>query len=212
MNKKILVFDLDGTLINSDECIFLTWKEMFSNFPPEIEVDDCTIKSFSGPPLLDTVKLLYSHGNILKMNQEYIERTKKYYDNHIYLFNEEIKYLKLLKEKGFKLAINTNKNRERTLYTLNLFNMLDLFDFLVCGSDVQRQKPDPEGINKIINFFECEKEEVLFIGDTKFDYDTAINSNVDCVLFTMCERKFEPYIKPLKFFNSYEEFFNFLTK
>ena len=57
--NKLLIFDLDGTLIDSDECIFLTWKELFSKYPPKIEVDDEMIYEFNGPSLKDSLEKLY---------------------------------------------------------------------------------------------------------------------------------------------------------
>lgn len=211
-NNKLLIFDLDGTLINSDECILYSWLDVIKKYPPKIKVDEEMIKTFSGPSLKESIIKLYGNEDIQKYIDEYNKVTKKYYDTNIYLFENEVEVLKALKEKGFKIALNTNKIRERTLYTLNLFNILDLFDEIVCGDDVKETKPNSEGVDKIVNKLNISKENTYFIGDTKYDYLTSLNSNVHSITLTVLERKEVLDLKETIFINSFAELYEYLIK
>jgi len=58
---------------------------------------------------------------------------------------------------------------------------LQYFDVIVGGEDVAAHKPDPEGLLKAISMVGCQKEEVLFVGDSTVDARTAKNAGVDFV-------------------------------
>lgn len=211
---KLLIFDLDGTLINSDECILNTWYEIFEAYKPKsFNVNDFSINDCSGPPLIDIAKKIYPENYDFIVN-EYIKRTNKYYDTNIYLFENELKYLSLLKEEGYVLVVDTNKNYERTSYILKRLNLFDLFSFVVSGDTVLKQKPDNEGIELIKEkTYILDNSEILFIGDTKVDLETARNANIKCVIFKLLPREIDvEEDKNTYIIKSYKKFYELVHK
>lgn len=205
---KIIAFDMDGTLINSDVLIYKTWEELFLTFKnKDYVIDKKRTQSYSGPKLEDSIFDAFPEYDQKFMLEQYKERTKKYYKSDLSIFKNTKKVLTLLKNKGYQLAIVTSKNREMTEYSLKKCHIFNLFSFLVCSDDVTKTKPDPEGMYLLLNHFNVSNKDVLFIGDTEFDYLTSKYASIDCILMTMCERNFKSTIIPLNYAKDYNELY-----
>ncbi len=109
-----------------------------------------------------------------------------------------------LKEKGYKLGIITNKIHSSTLYCLDILDLNNLFDCLICYDDVINPKPNKEPILKAMEQLNASSlQEVLYIGDNKSDYLTAKNADVDCALVNWGPRKLDSDLKPKMFISSF---------
>ena len=98
---------------------------------------------------------------------------KKYYKffsqkniNKIKIYKSTIIELKKLK-KIYKLAIFTSKDKSRTL---KIIKKMNFFSIVLSSEELQKGKPDPEGINKILKITKCSKKNVIYIGDSLYDY------------------------------------------
>lgn len=211
--KKLLIFDCDGTLVDTDKVIIETRKELFKNFKPKDYVmDEIKVRGYSGPPVMDSIKEAfpeYSPNFILK---EYRERTVKYYEKYASLFDNERPYLDLLKEEGYKMAVCTSKNREMLEFCFKKLDLFKYFDVIVTSTDGLKCKPDPESIYFILDKENLKKEDALMIGDTKFDYLTAKNAGIECVLMTMCPRRYEDDVNPIAVVKNYQELYKLIQK
>ncbi len=86
--------------------------------------------------------------------------------------------LRKLKEQGYKTAIVTTKFHYRIDQILRKFDANDLIDMIVGGEDVKAEKPNPEGLLRAIDSFALAKDEVLYVGDSLVDAQTAENAGV----------------------------------
>ncbi|MCM8778010.1 MAG: HAD family hydrolase, partial [Candidatus Omnitrophica bacterium] len=84
-----------------------------------------------------------------------------------------------LKKKNFYIAVATNRASFSVIPVLERLNIKDYFDIIYTADDVEKPKPDPEIIFKILQVLQKDKEESFFIGDMDIDYLTGKNAGID---------------------------------
>jgi phosphoglycolate phosphatase len=87
-----------------------------------------------------------------------------------------------LKEKGIIRAISTNRTTSMK-HIMERFSLWPFFDMVVTALDVKNPKPNPESIEKIIQAFNLNKEEAVFIGDSEVDQQTAKSSGIKFIAY-----------------------------
>ena len=186
MNKyKVLLFDLDGTLCDTDEMIVQTMQAIYKEFKPVKERSREELYYFSGPPIRDTLANEFPDQDPDYMYDVFKKVSKGFYKDYVYPYKDEIEILTALKNKGYRLGVVTNKGLPLTIYSLEICHIDSLFDVIISADDVKIPKPDPTGINKALEKLGIKnKEEVLYIGDNDIDYITASNAGVDTLLVT----------------------------
>lgn len=189
LNNKLLIFDMDGTIIDTDVCLIKTWEELFrlykkdgSKFNPE------KIKEYSGPPLDYAISDAFPEMDRTFIHKEYRARTKKYYDTDLKIFDNAYEVIKNFYDLGYTLAILTAKNEEMTKRCLKEFNLLDCFSEFVTVTSGLQPKPSREGIDYLLNKLNIKRENAIMIGDTNYDALAARNAKIKSILLTMRER------------------------
>lgn len=107
-------------------------------------------------------------------------------------FMDFIAYLKMephlmetlaaLKERGITLAISTNRTTTMQ-YIMERFNLNPWFDMVVTALDVNNPKPHPESVKKILKMLKVNREDVLYVGDSEVDRNTARASGVKFIAY-----------------------------
>jgi len=90
--------------------------------------------------------------------------------------------LEALKARGIRLAISTSRTTNMG-YILKKFGLEAFFKLVVTTRDVQNPKPHPESIEKILQNFSLQKEEVLLVGDSETDRKTALAAGVGFIAY-----------------------------
>lgn len=101
----------------------------------------------------------------------------------------------------FKTALATNRTAS-TLKLLEEFDLLKFFDMVVCASDVERPKPYPDIMTKILGGMEVRAEEVLYVGDSKVDEEFAVATGVRFVGYKNSSLKADLHINHFNELNS----------
>jgi len=177
---KLYLFDLDGTLIDSDQMIIETFRELYAEFKPGFYPEDDYIKQFSGPQITETLRKEFPDLDQKKMMEEYRNRSRKYYDKYVHLYPGALEVIEKLYKNRIPFAVITNKHRYATKYTYELLNLERFNIFSECADDVVHLKPAPDGIYAAMEHFGItNKDDVIYIGDCYTDYLSAKNAGVN---------------------------------
>ena len=203
---KVLLFDLDGTLCDTDEMLIQSFFALYKKYrPAKIRTREELIY-FSGPPIKKTLVDEFPDYTFEEIYKAFQETSRELYLPYVKAFDNEIETLKKLKEAGYLLGVVTNKGAPLTKYSLEICHIENLFDVVISADDVNAPKPSPLGIEKALERLAiANKEEVLYIGDNDIDYETATNAGVDAMLVTWGPREIK-CIKTAKYaVSSYNE-------
>ncbi len=176
MEIKAVIFDLDGTLIDSIEDIADANNQMLSEFGfPEHEVKEYIKWIGNGARLLVEASLPPKERgeDITIYLNKYKERYQKNIHNKTKLFSGIDKVLDMLTEQGIPMAINTNKPQALTDVVVDFYFKKWQFKNVIGHSNAFPRKPDPKGALHFAKQVNCNPGEVLLIGDSVVDIQTA---------------------------------------
>ena len=207
LKYKLLLFDLDGTLCDTDEMIIQTMQAIYKDYKPTKIRTREELYYFSGPPIRETLKNEFPDYSPDEMYEVFKRVSKGFYAPCVKPYQDEIEVLKALKEAGYLLGVVTNKGGPLTIYSLELCHIQDFFDVVISADDVKVGKPDPSGVLKALDILNIKnKEEVLYVGDNDIDYFTATNAGVDCLLVSWGPREIKCIDKAKYEAKSYNDF------
>ena len=178
--NKLIIFDLDGTLIDSlpdiYDCVNLTLDHFNKPLRQKSE-----IRQFIGNGARNLIKQSFNGIDGAELDERLA------YYNNIYtnggspktcLFDGVAEMLFELKEKGYKLAILTNKPQMTTEKVYEKYLSQFNFDMVVGQSGSVKCKPDPTATLNILKTLNVERENTIFIGDGETDVLTSQNAGV----------------------------------
>ncbi|WP_227937301.1 pyrophosphatase PpaX [Alkalihalobacillus deserti] len=176
MKIDTLLFDLDGTLINTNELIIASFLHTLEQYRPGEFTREHVIE-FIGPPLIDSFKTV-DPTRVDEMIQVYRTHNHANHDDLVTEYEGVYETIEQLHEKGFKLAIVTTKIRKTALMGLKLTGLDKFFDVVVGLDDVEKAKPDPEPLEKALKRLGSSKETAMMIGDSHADVLAGKNLGV----------------------------------
>lgn len=178
--KKLVIFDLDGTILNTltDLTNSVNYVLSLYNKPLKKE-EEIKYNLGYGPKYL--LEKSFHKTFTEKEYQEIYLLYDNYYNKHQLDFTKPyegiIDVLKDLKQDGYLLAVCSNK-QERAVKTLmdKMFN--GVFDIVKGTSKKNKAKPEPEMVLEIIKKLNVIKDNTIYAGDTEVDLKTAINAGI----------------------------------
>lgn len=180
-SKKVIIFDLDGTLIDTDKLIFMSYRHLFQKYGNGYEPSFSEYISFLGPTLMETFPKYFKEDVdlLIKEYRSYGEKNDKYFLSPIKGAKE---VLENLQQKGYKLAVVSSKIKKAIIKNLSDLNMDMYFDFIIGADEVQgKYKPDPYGLIIALNHFNFSKEDAVYVGDSFGDLLCAKNAQIDFI-------------------------------
>jgi len=176
----IILFDLDGTLIDSTEAILESFHNSFDIYKAE-HPSDSDIKALIGYPL----DVMYSE---LGVDESLVGMFVKTYKEHYREISREKTYLLecakeavLLAQTIAEIGIVTTKTGRYSQVLMEHFEIMGYFKVLIGREHVENPKPHAEPILKALESFELKGREVWMIGDTKLDLISAKNAGVKSI-------------------------------
>ena len=207
MNKyRALLFDLDGTLCDTDEMIVQTMLSIYKDYKPTKERTREELYYFSGPPIRETLKREFPNYDADEMYDVFKRVSKEFYKDNVKPYQDEVEVLTKLKKRGYLLGVVTNKGLPLTIYSLELCGIYPLFDVIISADDVMVPKPDPTGVEMAMSRLNINsKQDILYIGDNDIDDETAKNAGVDSLLVTWGPRTIKRLKEANYLASSYKE-------
>lgn len=192
---KLVIFDLDGTLIDSDLMLKATILKLCELYKSSHIPSDDEIATFSGPPIYQTLKKLFPEEDPDEMLEGWLKYSVDNYKKYVKLYPNVIEMLDKL-HGNVNLAVLTNKARDATDFSFDLFGITKYFNSSVCGGETKNYKPSPDGIFKLMKEFNITNgHEVIYIGDGESDGLTAMNAGVDFGYCTWSPRKISSSVR-----------------
>ena len=169
--KKALLFDLDGTLVNTKNLILTSFRYATSSVLGASPSDEVMLDMIGIPLRYQMRKIDETHAD--EMLAAYREHNGRVHDELIQEFSGTAETLAKLTAAGYRLAVVTSKMSESALRDLRFFE-LDVFFEFVQGSDkTERHKPDPDPLLAAAKTMGLTPEQCAYVGDSPYDMQAA---------------------------------------
>lgn len=185
MKYKYILFDLDGTLINTNKLIIDSFKYTLKRHLG-IDAEDCQILKYFGEPLITTLER-FSKDKAEEMFQTYITYNESIHDKNVEAFDNVDLVLKSLTDIGCIMCIVTSKRKVLAKRGLELFDLLKYFNEVIACEDTIKHKPEPDPIIKALSELNAKPEMALMVGDSEYDIKCAKNAGVRSVFVSWSE-------------------------
>ena len=170
--KKLALFDLDGTLFNTNEVNYLAYKEALENFGFSFEhyywYANCIGRHYkdflADIDITDEETLKSIHRLKKQAYKKYLNYAKE--NNHLFEIIELIK-------PNYYVVLVTTASKKNVEDILKEFDKLNTFDKIFTQEDVTKMKPDPEGYLKAMQYFDIEAEDTIIFEDSEAGLSAA---------------------------------------
>lgn len=176
MNIKTVLFDLDGTLIDSLPLIKTTYHKVFQEL--DIPWGNAEVMNSVGLPLVQIAKTFAGeerHIEFFKLYQHYYALE---HDNLTRAFPGTLEMLESLRQAGCRLGIVTSKSRGVAMRSAEYVNIARYMEVFIGAEDVHQHKPQPEPIIKALTLLDAPASTAAYVGDSPFDVMAAKAADV----------------------------------
>lgn len=184
MKYKLVIFDMDGTILNTlDDLTDCTNYALKTNNLPERTIAE--VKSFVGNGIRKLCERAVPADTEVATIDKVHESFKQYYFNH---YAEKTRpydgineLILKLRDMGYKTAVVSNKI-DKAVQDLCRDYFPGLFDCAVGDREDIRKKPYPDGVELALKTLGVAKEEAVYVGDSNVDFETAQNAGMDLIM------------------------------
>ncbi|MBO5446079.1 HAD family hydrolase [bacterium] len=188
MDIKVIIFDLDGTLLNTLDDLADSTNFALSefNYPTRSKEE---IRTFVGNGVAKLIERAIPDGKHNPNFNKCLEIFKQHYSINKYNktapYNDIINLLTELKEKNYKIAVVSNKF-DLAVKELCQKYFPNLIDIAIGENEAAgiNKKPAPDTINLVLEQLELTSNQAIYVGDSDVDILTAKNSNIPCISVT----------------------------
>jgi len=180
---KGVIYDCDGVLFDSIETNMRLYNDLCAGVG-RAPLKEEEIKYVHSHTVFEALHFIFGQESELeKRALELIKQVDmKEYVGYLKMEPYLLQTLNLLRATGIPRAINTNRTTSMK-HLMERFHLWPFFDMVVTALDVKNPKPHPESIEKILQKFNLNKEEAVFIGDSEVDQQTAKSSGIKFIAY-----------------------------
>ncbi len=195
-NIKVVAFDCDGVMFDTEKSNMAYYNRILNHF---------------GKPPLTPRQFAYTHMHTVHASLDFLFKDKEMRKQADEV-RKNLNYLSLIKdmeiEPGLKPLIKKLKPAYKTAVATNRsdtmdrvlveHNLVDYFDIVVSASDVERPKPFPDPLLKILEFFNVTPDETIYVGDSELDEQAARAAGIRLIAYDNPSLSADHHIKRLK--------------
>lgn len=170
---KLVLFDLDGTLLKSTEIIMDTFVITFKKYFKDITLDERTLTSFLGHTLFETFGLYIKEDQSMDELVSFYRQTSEELMKDVQAYPNAKALMEILKAKGIQIGVVTSKMNHVAREHLTLIGLNEYVTHLVGYEDVKNHKPDKEPIEKGLSLYGIKPDEAVYVGDHENDMVAA---------------------------------------
>lgn len=211
---KAVIFDLDGTLLNTLEDLTDAVNHVMRQFNyPEHTIEE--IRSFVGNGIKLLIERSLPDGKDNPEFDKIFSEFKLYYTSHCQIktrpYDGIMELISSLKEQGYKLAIVSNKNQSAVTELNNIY-FSDYISTAIGEKEGVRKKPAPDTVIKALSELGISSDDAVYVGDSDVDRETAKNSDMDCISVTwgFRDRKLLESLNPYAIIDKPAELLNYV--
>jgi len=167
----LVIFDMDGTLLDSMGCL-ADWLHRAVKDHCPASVTPATITSAFGPTEKQIITKFVSEDLVQQCLDAYYDLYEREHDR-VFVYPGIDKLLEAVRSQGIPLALCTGKSRKAVEISLKRLGWSSYFQIIITGDDTTRFKPDPEGLNLILDQIPAARQRTIFIGDSPADTEAA---------------------------------------
>lgn len=178
--KPLVIFDLDGTLLDTEEIIFKSFEHVFRKHAPELVLTEQDRVSFLGPTLKESFEKYCPQGDIDQMIAEFREYNQSHHGEYVKAFDGVEETLQYLKDNGYQMAIASSKIKDTIKIGLQCTGLDKYFnaDNILGVEEVVKNKPDRETVSKACQKMKRQFTSALYVGDSVTDIQCGHNAGV----------------------------------
>jgi HAD superfamily hydrolase (TIGR01509 family) len=182
-NIRCVIYDCDGVLFDSIEANTRLYNDLCERVG-RAPLKEEEIRYVHTHTVYEAVHFMFGHEDGLEKRAFESLKQIDLRDYIVYLKMEPylLQTLNLLKANGILRAINTNRTTSM-VHLIERYHLGPFFEMVVTALDVTSPKPHPESVEKIIQKFNLNKEEAVFVGDSEVDQQTAKSSGVRFIAY-----------------------------
>jgi phosphoglycolate phosphatase len=182
MDKKLIIFDMDGTLVNSSLTIANAINYVRKNLGFEAMEQEYILRLVNDHTINPAQTFYHAQSFDSDHERWFSEYYTKNHGNELVLYEGIKEMLEALKENGHTLGLATNAYRGSTIESLTHLDVHHLFDGIACYDDVAQGKPHPDMLHKLLDELEHKNHEALFIGDGPRDEIASQRAEIDYIM------------------------------
>jgi HAD superfamily hydrolase (TIGR01509 family) len=178
---ELIIFDMDGLMFDTEKISFVSWRDAAARYG--YQINDEIFRKTIGTNLINTKNIYLKHfGNSFPI-EEIISERVKITEEIIRLNGVPIKkglydLLNYLSQNNIKKAVATSTSRNRALNLLKLTSVDSHFDYVLCGDEIEKSKPDPEIFLKVADKLGCSPNQCLILEDSEAGIEAAYKAGM----------------------------------
>jgi pyrophosphatase PpaX len=170
---QTILFDLDGTLIDSIRLILDSYHHTLTRHNLPARSDDDWLKGVGTPLAVQFAEWRESPEILEAMIATYRDYNLKHHDNMVTVYPGVLDAVREVKAAGVQTGLVTSKNRQGALRGLKLVGLEALMDVLVCADEVTNPKPHPEPVENAVALLGADPASTLYVGDSIHDMQSG---------------------------------------